>query len=389
MNMPPALLAAPVAAWLAFAPAAGEAGKNDILIGIDQKAFFEADGTRFGPGGNDALVVMDVTNPASPRIRATLPLANSVLGPPTNLQVTPDGRLGLLANSVVTKEANGVWTAAPDDKLTVVDLDANPPKLLATITVGAQPSGLAIARDGKLALVANRAGKSVSVLTIDGTTVRQVAEVPIGDEVAAVAITPDRKRGFVVKNAVNRIGVLAIDGDKVSYDKALDLPAGLTPYNVEVTPDGHYAFAVSQGLGLSGNVDTVLTIDAAASPPRVVDQTAVGDLPEGMAISPNGRWLGVPLLKGSSSLRARWSYTPNGSFVLMSIGASAALHRVGELKVGGVPEGVAFSPDSRFAYVGNYVDKTVQIFRLDGGKLTDIGNPLKLPGQPASMRGVP
>jgi hypothetical protein len=31
----------------------------------------------------------------------------------------------------------------------------------------------------------------------------------------------------------------------------------------------------------------------------------------------------------------------------------------------------------------------VQIFRLDGGKLTDTGNPLALPGQPASMRGLP
>ncbi len=385
---------ASVAAWLGLAlgwglaPAAW-AGKHDILIGVDQKTFFEANGTRFGPGGSDALVVMDVTNPASPRIRATLPLANSVLGPPTNLQITPDGGLGLLASSVVTREVSGAWTSLPDDRLFVVDLDANPPKLAGTVTVGKQPSGLAIARDGKLALVANRAGRSISVLSIDGTTVRQVAEVPMEDEVAAVAITPDGKRGFVVKNAVNKLGVLAIGGDKVTYDKALDLPAGLTPYNVEVTPDGHYAFVVSQGLGLSGNVDPVLTVDATANPPRVVDQTAVGDLPEGMAISASGRWLGIPLLKGSSSPKARWSFTPNGSLVLMSIGPAAALHHVGELKTGGVPEGIAFSPDSRFVYVGSYVDKTVQIFRVDGGKLTDTGNPLVLPGQPASMRGVP
>jgi hypothetical protein len=44
---------------------------------------------------------MDISNPAKPKIRARLPLANSVLGLPTNLQITPDGKLGLIAHSVV------------------------------------------------------------------------------------------------------------------------------------------------------------------------------------------------------------------------------------------------------------------------------------------------
>src|SRR5689334_8065520 len=96
-----------------------EAGTNDILIGIDEKTFFEADGMRFGPGGKDSVAVMDATDPAHPKIRASLPLTNSVLGPPTNLQVTPDGRLGLVANSVTTTEAGGKWTTAPDNKLYV------------------------------------------------------------------------------------------------------------------------------------------------------------------------------------------------------------------------------------------------------------------------------
>ena len=57
-----------------------------------------------GPPGKDAVLVMDVSNPAKPRIRASLPLMNSLLGPPTNLQITPDGRLGLVANSVVMNQ---------------------------------------------------------------------------------------------------------------------------------------------------------------------------------------------------------------------------------------------------------------------------------------------
>ncbi len=377
-----------LASVLVLAPALAQAGKNDILIGLDQKAVFEADGIRFGAGGEDQLVVVDVSDPANPRIRANLKLANSVLGPPTNLQITPDGRLALLANSVVTKETDGKWSTAPDDKLFVVDLDADPPKLIDTVTVGKQPSGFAISHDGKLALIANRAGKSVSVISIDGTKVRQVAEVPMDDEVAAVAITPDGKRGFAVKNLANRIGVLAIDGQKVTYDKSQDIPDGYTPYNIEVTPDGRYALSINQGGGLSGNVDTMVTIDAAANPPRVIDQTAVGDSPEGMAIGSNGVWVAVPLLKGSASKHDRWSYTKDGSLVLLSLSSGGKLQAVNELPTGGVPEGITFSPDSHYVYVGNYIDKNLQVYRIAGGKLTDTGKTLALPGQPASMRGL-
>jgi len=39
---------------------------------------------------------MDISNPAKPRIRASLPLANSLLGPPTNLQITPDAKQAAL-----------------------------------------------------------------------------------------------------------------------------------------------------------------------------------------------------------------------------------------------------------------------------------------------------
>jgi hypothetical protein len=71
------------------------AGTNDILIGLDEKITYGPDGLVNGPPGKEAVLVMDVSNPAKPRIRASLPLMNSLLGPPTNLQITPDGRLGL------------------------------------------------------------------------------------------------------------------------------------------------------------------------------------------------------------------------------------------------------------------------------------------------------
>jgi len=48
--------------------------------------------------------------------------------------------------------------------------------------------------------------------------------------------------------------------------------------------------------------------------------------------------------------------------------------------------GVAFSPDGRYLYVGNFVDSDIDILRLEADKLTKVAN-FALPGHPASMRG--
>ena len=199
-----------------------------------------------GPPGKDAVLALDVAIPAKPKIRASKPLMNSLLGPPTNLQITPDGKLGLVANSVVTNQDGSAWKVAPDNKLFVIDLAANPPKLIDTVTVGTQPSGLSISKRGDIVLIANRAGKSVSVVAIQGGTVKVVGEVPMEQEAAAVVIAPDGKRVFVCLNLVNRVGVLNIDGQAVTYDRTLDIPVAFNPYNIDITPNGKYASSTPQ-----------------------------------------------------------------------------------------------------------------------------------------------
>jgi hypothetical protein len=42
------------------------------------------------------------------------------------------------------------------------------------------------------------------------------------------------------RRAATLVALLTIDGDKVTYDKR-DLPTGLFPYNVVVSPDGKIA----------------------------------------------------------------------------------------------------------------------------------------------------
>lgn len=366
------------------------AGADLMIAGGDNKVGFNDSGPVFLAPGNDVVSVIDIgADPEAPRIIADLPLINSVFGPPTNLLIMPDERLALVANAVNWRRDGYGWRPDPDNRIHVIDLTLVPPEVIATVEVGRQPSGMAINRQGDLALVAHRADNSIGVLEIDGKSVRLVQTLDMGEQVAAVAIAPDGKRALVAKFPGHKIAVLDIEGGRVSYDPDLDLPAGLWPYNVAITPDGTLALTADNGnAGRSdGHVDTVSVIDLTAAPPRVIDRIVVGDAPEGLAISPTGELAVAVLLRGSAGVPPdSWFYNRNGSVVVLEIDGKS-VRRTGEIEVRGLPEGVVFSPDGRYIYVGNFVDSDVSILKVDGTEVTNTGKTLALPAQPGSMRG--
>jgi DNA-binding beta-propeller fold protein YncE len=313
---------------------------------------------------------------------------NSIFGPPTNLAITPDGKLALVANSMRWVQDGSAWKPQPDNKVHVIDLEASPPVPIATVEVGDQPSGMAISRAGDLALVTNRASKNVSVLAISGKEVRLVGNVDVGDVVAAVAITPDGRRALAAKFPSHKVALLEIEGQKVSY-AGYDMPVGLWPYNVAITPDGRLALTADNGAsGASdGHVDTVSVIDMEASPPRVIDKVVVGDAPEGLAISPDGKTAVVVMLKGSAAIpKDAWFRNDRGSVVALRIDGKK-VSRGEEVEVGRLPEGAVFNADGTRLYVGNFIDSTVSILAVENGSIRDTGRTLSLPGRPAAMRG--
>jgi DNA-binding beta-propeller fold protein YncE len=360
-----------------------------MLVGIDDKVTWGQDGKlqNLAPG-KDTVTIVDIgTDPANPKIVASLPLMNSIFGPPTNLAIAPNGQLALVANSMDWVADGPGWKASPDNKLHVIDLTANPPVRIDTVTVGKQPSGMAINRAGNLALVANRADNSISVLSIQGKQVKLIDTVTIGEQVAHVAFTPDGKRALAAKFPGHKVALLEVDGQKVTYTKR-DLAVGLWPYNLDITADGKLALTADNGNagGSDGNVDTVSVIDLEANPPRVIDKVVVGDAPEGIAISPSGRLAVAVLLRGSNNATTDWFYNRNGSVVVLRIDGKKVT-KVGEVEVRGLPEGAVFSPDGNWLYIGNFMDSDISVLRVHGDTVTNTGALLKLPGKPASMRG--
>jgi DNA-binding beta-propeller fold protein YncE len=268
----------------------------------------------------------------------------------------------------------------------VIDLKASPPKLAGTVTGAKQPSGLSISPKGDLALIANRADKSISVLSIKGTDVKVIDTIPMGDEVSQVVFTPDGTRALATKFAAHKVALLEVNGDKVTYTKT-DVTVGLWPYNIVVAPDGKSAFTADNGgAGSSdGNVDTVSIIDLEQKPPRVIDKVVVGDGPEGLAISPRGDVAVAAILAGSNN-KSAFFHRAKGYLTVLRIDGKKAI-KVKEIDVGGLPEAAVFTPDGKYLPVGNYLDQDFSILRVDGSEVIDTGKRFKVPGHPASARG--
>ncbi|MGA8193109.1 MAG: beta-propeller fold lactonase family protein [Acetobacteraceae bacterium] len=360
-----------------------------MIVGNDEKPGTDAQGKPIvNPTGKDTILIVDLAKPEEPKVVATLPLENSIVGPPTNLAISPNGSIALVADSMTVAEENGVRKQVPTDKVFVIDLKASPPRLVQTVTVGKQPSGLSFSPKGDMALVANRVDGTISVLKIDGTQVTQTGTIPISPGVAHVEFTPDGKHALAVKSPDNKLAVLDVDGDKVTYNK-LDLPTYAFPYNVVVSPDSKLAITADNGNGGSsdGNADAVSVIDLEGAHPHVISHVTVEDAPEGLAMSPKGD-LAVAVNVNGSNMAQAWFHKPTGSVTVLRI-QGKTVTPIKTIQVGVLPEAAAFSPDGNYIYVGNFADQDFSILKVDGTDVIDTGKRFKVEGHPASARMGP
>jgi DNA-binding beta-propeller fold protein YncE len=331
----------------------------------------------------DTVTIIDL-KVSPPRVVAEIAAPGSVVGPPLSVALTPDESLALVTSSTKL-DPNDATKTVPDNRVSVIDLKATPPAVIATLEAGKSPAGVSINRQGTLALVANRSEGTVSVYTIQGKTVTPAGKVTIADEKSGTshaAFTPDGRMALVTRDGDHKISVLSIDGTKVEYTKR-DLNAGLRPYGLDVSSKGDFAAVANIGIG-QGDTDTISLIDVRAKPPRVIDTVSVGQTPEGIKVSPDGTHVAVVTMNGSNKAKESPFYGDKGSLVMFRVMGNR-LSKVAEAPIGHWSQGAAFSPDGKTILVGNMVEKDIQIFGWDGSSLKEIGR-LKVNGGPAAVR---
>jgi DNA-binding beta-propeller fold protein YncE len=332
----------------------------------------------------DTVAIIDL-RAFPPKILHEIEVPTSVVGPPLSVALTPDEGLALVT-AAMKIDPNDPTKQVPDNRLSVIDLQASPPKVIATLETGRGPAGLSINRQGTLALVANRAEGTVSVFGIKGKEVAGLGAVKLGDDktgVSHVAISPDGKTALVTRDGDHFISVLAIDGTKVELAKR-DISAGLRPYGAAISADGRVAVVANIGRG-TGDADTVSLIDLAAKPRRVVETVTVGQTPEGLMLSPDGKLCAVAVMNGSNKPKDSPFYAEHGKLLLYRVDG-LKLTKLSEAPIGRWSQGVAFTPDGQYVLVQNMVEKNIMVFKIAGEQLEDSGHRLMVKGGPAAIR---
>ncbi len=110
--------------------------------------------------------------------------------------------------------------------------------------------------------------------------------------------------------------------------------------------------------------------------------------PEGVAISPDGRWIAVNALDGSSLPPTNAGHKMVGQLVLFEIVDGRAVQRA-SLPTGAIAQGVTFARDNRTLFVQLNVEKAIAVFRIVGRRLRDTGQRLPLAASPVSIASLP
>jgi DNA-binding beta-propeller fold protein YncE len=339
------------------------------------------------PGQADTLSVLDTRG--APKLVATLPVSNSVIGWPEVLDVSPDGRFAYVAETRGTpapevEKMQQVFTDFPAGKwLTVVDvsqLDA--PRQVQQMALGSNLGAARVSRDGRqLASVSTDAGKELVLATLEGGLVkhldhfaldvrrssksrqgaRSVAWHPSGD-VVAVNVA-DREVQFISirRNAEGRPTAVQMLGQPVVVGQTLS--SGHFSHNGKffVVPDvgwGDNASATDFLFNSAGQL-VVIAFDAAGQH-RVAHKADVGLSPESMAISNDGKLLVAVNMNRTylpDSFPARfWPKRQRSSLTLASFDDNTGeVKRLQEIEFDGLlPENAVFDTQGKGLAVVSY-----------------------------------
>ncbi len=212
-------------------------------------------------------------------------------------------------------------TEPNNDSLLV--LNATTGRVLATVTVGSEPSGLAVSPDGSQVWVVDTTQSpsstqsspglglgsgSGSVSVVATATDKVLGTIPVGTGPIDVAFSPDGRSAYVTNNgAISPGSVSVIDTATLEVVGTLTPAAypsagpagsaafpsagsaGSNPTSVAVTPDGKevWVSAVDDLAGSSTTPDTVSVFDTATGDQRAT--IPVGSGPFFMALSHDGR----------------------------------------------------------------------------------------------------
>jgi YVTN family beta-propeller protein len=214
-------------------------------------------------------------------VSVTIQLCSDCTSSPAGVAITPDGTRAYVTDTT---------------RFAIEVIDTNPSDGTAYNTVTAtimsdvgNPNGpIAISPDGLAAYYTFGTG---SLGRIDTTTNSHTTTLTVGSNPSGVAVTPDSAFIYVANKGDNTVSV--IQSNFPTFTPGPTITVGSGPYSVAITPDGKFAYVVNQTGGTGSVISTATnTVTATVS--------GVGTTPNQIAIAPDGRTAYVAVGGGNS-----------------------------------------------------------------------------------------
>lgn len=384
--------------------------RNSVAIAGAVEASYTTPALAMGDGGAAYSVL--VYNGAGALFSSTATLT---------VLAAPVGKLTLVANGGVTNGTNGL-------SVYLADATTGSLTFLNNVNAGNSPYAIAVSPSGLYAYVTNQMGGTVSSYSIDSAN-GVISPIPLSSPGSnnASGIAMDRLGRFIwVANygwhtlsafSIGANGVLAAVGSPLatlsalpyaitahptldtvyvahgSSDRAVTVygvnPATgaltlrqtlsnviVSPTGLVVDPSGRFAYAISQGGGVS-----TFAINASTGLLTYAGATSTSGSSFAIAAHPNGQY--VYVTDGSSG---------NDIQVLAINQSTGALTLVGApYATGNYPRGVAVNAAGTFLYVTNYGSNSVTAFSISGGGgiLTSMGTAASTGVNPQGIATLP
>ncbi len=347
-----------------------------VLSSNDGHTVVDEKGTLIAPPKPmpDTVSIIDVSH-YPPKIKDTIEVPGSVVGPPMAVWVAPDESWAIVT-SATKADPQGTNGISPDDRVSVIDLKASPPKIVQSLTSGPGATMVRVSPDGTLALIANRAEGTVSIFTVKDKRLTSAGKLDTGNKASlpsSIVFLHDGKTALLTRSGDNMVNVLHVDGTNVTIDPR-PITTGMSPYTMDINAAGTLASVSNMGRG-DGDLDTVSLIELTKAPYRVVATVGVPSGPEPQKFSPDGKFLAVGSQEGTTKPHSPF-HQEHGRVTLFAVDGET-LKKVAEAPIGKWAEGLAFSRDGKTIMVQSMYERNIDVLRWDGHSLT-VGAPLAI-----------